>query len=79
MTPFPFPSSQGSATQVNGMPEGAGTPWLFTFDPSVRQSKGIPNKNLSLTILQAAPNPDFNLDMLGMNLNELWGESWDFA
>ncbi|GKT87251.1 LOW QUALITY PROTEIN: C6 zinc finger domain containing protein [Colletotrichum tofieldiae] len=24
-------------------------------------------------------NPDFSLEALGLNLNELWGESWDFS
>ena len=61
MTPFVFPSSQGSMTQVAGLGDGtAPTPWLLGVDPSM------------------PPNPDFNLDMLGLNINELWGDSWDF-
>lgn len=67
MTPFLFPSSQGSATQVaaggglggDGAPPSS-APWLLGLDP------GVP------------PNPDFNLDVLGLNINELWGDSWDY-
>lgn len=31
-----------------------------------------------LTCFQAQSlNPDFSIESLGLNLNELWGEAWD--
>lgn len=65
VTPFP-PASQGSATGGPGPIEVPGTPWwLPNSDPNA--------------ITQ--PMNDFNsFEMLGLNLNNLWGnvDSWDW-
>ncbi|KAK1761090.1 multidrug resistance regulator 1 [Echria macrotheca] len=70
VTPFPAgslpPPSSGQQNQGGaGAIEVPGTPWwLPSSDPS----------NLPQPL-----NPDFSLEALGMNLNELWGgDSWDW-
>ncbi|KAK3903876.1 multidrug resistance regulator 1 [Staphylotrichum tortipilum] len=65
-TPFPPSSSQqGVAQQV----EVPGTPWW------------LPNSGEPAGLAQIQPlNPDFSLEALGLNLNELWGSGnfdWD--
>ena len=91
VTPFP-PPSQGSITQ-GGTIEVPGTPWwLPNPDPSVvppvshalSPSVGTPPNLYGLTpLLQIQPlNPEFSLETLGLNLNELWGgggdNTWDW-
>ncbi|GAB1313520.1 N-terminal binuclear Zn cluster-containing protein [Madurella fahalii] len=65
VTPFPPSSSQQGSGQV----EVPGTPWWL---PNAADPSGIP---------QIQPlNPDFSLETLGFNLNELWGGGtfdWD--
>ncbi|TQN73824.1 Transcription factor lepE [Colletotrichum shisoi] len=66
VTPFSFqgyPASSASQNTVDSLLPQP-LPWMPTsIDPQAAQSF----------------NPDFSLEALGLNLNELWGESWDFS
>ncbi|KAL2130648.1 hypothetical protein VTI74DRAFT_6129 [Chaetomium olivicolor] len=67
VTPFPPSSSQqGAGGQQVEIP---GTPWW------------LPNAGDPSAMAQIQPlNPDFSLETLGFNLNELWGSGnfdWD--
>jgi hypothetical protein len=84
VTPFaPSSSQQGAGQQV----EVPGTPWWMpnAADPSaipqVSCHHGGVGVEKSLTCVQMQPlNPDFSLEALGLNLNELWGSGnfdWD--
>lgn len=83
VTPFlPSSSQQGPGQQI----EVPGTPWWL---PNAADPSAIPQVGLSLPLnwlcqadaSQMQPlNPDFSLEALGFNLNELWGSGtfdWD--
>jgi len=65
--PQPQPPPQpSSGPPVDLVP---GTPWWL---PNATDPSGLPQ-------FQQVANPDFNLEMLGLNLNELWGnDTWDW-
>ncbi|KAM0284537.1 hypothetical protein ACHAQH_001903 [Verticillium albo-atrum] len=66
VTPFSFPAfpaSQGSAAGLAEGPASIPMTWMPTAVDPAAQ----------------AFNPDFSMETLGLNLNELWGESWDFS
>ncbi|KAH8878650.1 hypothetical protein GQ53DRAFT_858426 [Thozetella sp. PMI_491] len=88
-TPFP-PPSQGSVT-AGATIEVPGTPWwLPNPDPTAVPPVSATPIFLNVpsvandTHLQIQPlNPDFSLETLGLNLNELWGgggggDSWEW-
>jgi hypothetical protein len=76
VTPFAPSSSQQGAGQV----EVPGTPWWLpnAADPSSIPQVGF-DAHVSGPLTRAdvpqmpALNPDFSLETLGFNLNELWG------
>ncbi|KAG7127597.1 Transcription factor asR3 like protein [Verticillium longisporum] len=66
VTPFSFPgfpASQGSAAGLAEGPAAMSMTWMPSAVDPAAQ----------------AFNPDFSMETLGLNLNELWGESWDFS
>ncbi|KAG7146395.1 Transcription factor asR3 like protein [Verticillium longisporum] len=66
VTPFSFPgfpASQGSAAGLADGPAAMSMTWMPSAVDPAAQ----------------AFNPDFSMETLGLNLNELWGESWDFS
>jgi hypothetical protein len=85
VTPFPSSSQQGAAA---GQIEVPGTPWWL---PNAGDPSAIPQvccRTDSESVVAAADfvcqiqplNPDFSLENLGYNLNELWGSGnfdWD--
>ncbi|KAL2024115.1 hypothetical protein VTK56DRAFT_9895 [Thermocarpiscus australiensis] len=65
VTPFPSSSQQANAGQI----EVPGTPWWL---PNAADPSAIPQ--------MPASNPEFSLEALGFNLNELWASGsfdWD--
>ncbi|KXH46101.1 hypothetical protein CNYM01_06838 [Colletotrichum nymphaeae SA-01] len=83
VTPFSFqgyPSSQNAMDGLLPQP----LPWMPpSIDPQVSLhdfSPALPALVADNVLAKAQSyNPDFNLEALGLNLNELWGESWDFS
>ncbi|KAK1534471.1 uncharacterized protein CCOS01_03223 [Colletotrichum costaricense] len=83
VTPFSFqgyPSSQNAMDGLLPQP----LPWMPpSIDPQVSLhdfSPALPALVADSVLAKAQSyNPDFNLEALGLNLNELWGESWDFS
>ena len=81
-TPFPPSSSQQGVGQQVEVP---GTPWWLpnSSDPSAIPQVGstAPSWPCQADVPQMQPlNPDFSLEALGYNLNELWGSGtfdWD--
>ncbi|TLD09886.1 hypothetical protein PgNI_05797 [Pyricularia grisea] len=65
ITPFAIPSSQGSA--MNGVHPGEAPPTPWWLNPVVDPS--IP------ALPQSSFNPEFNLENLGLNLNDLWSDA----
>lgn len=74
----------GAVGEINGLP--AATPWwLAAADPSVSAPRDVvletkmligPHKQLQAA--QPALNPEFNMEVLGMNLNDLWAvDAWE--
>ena len=85
VTPFPPSSSQ---TGVGQQVEVPGTPWWLpnAADPSAIPQVGLDGAGVSCgaqadgLVQMPALNPDFTLETLGFNLNELWGSGnfdWD--
>ena len=86
VTPFPPSSSQQGAGQQIEVP---GTPWWLpnAADPSTIPQVGFYSSGDSVAAAQADVVPqmpplhsEFNLETLGLNLNELWGSGtfdWD--
>jgi hypothetical protein len=80
ITPFQFTASQASA----GL-DAPPTPWWTAGgDFAVSDSHALlldivdDTDTDALGLLQMPPNPDHSLEALGIDLTELWGESWDF-
>jgi hypothetical protein len=87
VTPFPPSSSQQGAGQQIEVP---GTPWWLpnAADPSTIPQVGFYSSGDSVAASQADVHvsqmpplhSEFNLETLGLNLNELWGSGtfdWD--
>ncbi|KAF6802902.1 C6 zinc finger domain-containing protein [Colletotrichum sojae] len=81
VTPFTFHGFPASQNTVDGLlPQPL--PWMPTsIDPQVSLHADFSPALIADSLLAKAQsfNPDFSLEALGLNLNELWGESWDFS
>ncbi|KAF6803918.1 C6 zinc finger domain-containing protein [Colletotrichum musicola] len=81
VTPFAFHGFPASQNTVDGLlPQPL--PWMPTsIDPQVSLHADFSPALIADSLLAKAQsfNPDFSLEALGLNLNELWGESWDFS
>nr|XP_036574587.1 C6 zinc finger domain-containing protein [Colletotrichum truncatum]KAF6781039.1 C6 zinc finger domain-containing protein [Colletotrichum truncatum] len=82
VTPFAFQGYPASQNTVDGLlPQPL--PWMTTsIDPQVSLHGDFSPALVADSLLAAKAqqfNPDFSLEALGLNLNELWGESWDFS
>ncbi|KAL9945134.1 hypothetical protein D7B24_003565 [Verticillium nonalfalfae] len=66
VTPFSFPGFPASQGGAAGLAEG----------PAAMPMTWMPS---AVDPAAQAFNPDFSMETLGLNLNELWGESWDFS
>lgn len=73
-----FPSSQGT---VDGIP--ATMPWLNTaVDPAVSldaRRLADPRALADLAVQAQGFSSDFAMETMGFNLNDLWGEAWEFS
>lgn len=84
VTPFSFQGYPSSHNTVDGLlPQPL--PWMSSsMDPQVSLHGDfspalVADSVLAAKTQQQSFNPDFSLEALGLNLNELWGESWDFS
>ncbi|KAK1958575.1 hypothetical protein LY78DRAFT_751070 [Colletotrichum sublineola] len=85
----PVSSQQSELSKIPGLevPERpkSVTPFSFQgYPPSQNTVDGLlpqplPWMSASIDPQAQSFNPDFSLEALGLNLNELWGESWDFS
>ncbi|KAM0323020.1 hypothetical protein ACHAQA_009119 [Verticillium albo-atrum] len=84
--PLSSPSAADKRLATNAVPQSV-TPFSFpAFPPSSSQGGLAEGPSMPMTWLPTAVdpaaqafNPDFSMETLGLNLNELWGESWDFS